>query len=58
MVSDWGTWSPEVYNQKCIWKEDHPEHEQFLELLRDPIFDDPKVVLGNLTSMREKALSK
>lgn len=58
MVSDWGTWKPEVYNQKCIWKDDHPEHEQFLELLRDPIFDDPKVVLGNLTSMREKALSK
>jgi len=58
MVSDWGTWSPEVYNHKCIWKEDHPEHQQFLEFLRDPIFDRPDIRLGNLSSMRKKALSK
>lgn len=58
MVSDWGTWSPDVYNQKCIWKEDHPEHQEFLDVLKDPIFDSERVVLGNLTSMRKKALQQ
>ena len=58
MVSDWGTWSPEVYNQKCIWKEDHPEHQEFLECLKDPIFDRRDIRLGNLSSMRKKALGQ
>tara|TARA_B100001778_G_scaffold332742_1_gene339702 strand:- start:2050 stop:3243 length:1194 start_codon:yes stop_codon:yes gene_type:complete len=58
MVSDWGTWSPEMYNQKCIWKADHPEHQEFLECLKDPIFDRKDIRLGNLSSMRKKALGK
>lgn len=58
MVSDWGTWDPETYNQKCIWKADHPEHQEFLDCLKDPIFDRPDIRLGNLSSMRKKALSQ
>lgn len=58
LVTDWGTWSKEVYEQKCIWKETHPEHQQFLEVLKDPIFDNPMIKLGNLTAMRKKALAE
>ena len=58
MVADWGTWSAEDYNSKCIWKENHPEHQNFLECLKDPIFDTEKVNIGNLTSMRNKALAQ
>ena len=58
LVSDWGTWAPGVYNEKCIWKDDHPEHQEFLNCLKDPVFDSNKVELGNLTSMREKAISQ
>ena len=58
MVADWGTWSAEDYNSKCIWKEDHPEHQSFLECLKDPIFDNERVNIGNLTSMRNKALAQ
>lgn len=58
LVTDWGTWDPETYEEKCIWKETHPEHEQFLEVLKDPIFNHPKVRLGNVSSYWKKANSK
>ena len=57
MIVDWGTFAPEVYNHKCIWKDDHPEHQQFLEVLRDPIFESKDVKLGNISSLRNKALN-
>tara|TARA_R110002020_G_scaffold193509_4_gene394014 strand:+ start:1773 stop:2924 length:1152 start_codon:yes stop_codon:yes gene_type:complete len=38
-----------------VWRRDHPEHQQFLDILRDPIFDDPIVDLGNVSEYRERA---
>ena len=58
MVSDWGTWNPDQYKEKCIWKTDHPDHQAFLDCLKDPIFDRSNVSLGNLSSMRRKALQQ
>ena len=58
LVSDWGTWAPGVYNEKCIWKDNHPAHQEFLNCLNDPIFDSRRVHLGSLTSMRNKAISQ
>ena len=55
MIVDWGTFSPHLLNHKCIWKETHPEHQQFLEILRDPIFDNENVRMGNLRSLQYKA---
>jgi len=55
LVTDWGTWTKEVYQEKCIWKETHPEYESFLEILRDPIFNHDKVRLGNLTNIWKTA---
>ena len=49
MVTDWGTWPKEIYETKCIWKETHPEFAEFIRVLRDPVFSDPIVELGNLT---------
>jgi hypothetical protein len=31
---------------------DYPEYEQFIEILIDPIFNDPIVDLGNITEYR------
>ena len=25
LLVDWGTWTPEIYKQNCIWKKTHPE---------------------------------
>jgi sulfatase maturation enzyme AslB (radical SAM superfamily) len=55
LVTDWGTWPKEVYEQKCIWKDTHPEHGDLLKVLKDSIFKHPKVNLGNLQPMWEKA---
>lgn len=54
---DWGTWSRAVFEVQCIWREDHPEFEQFLEVMRHPALGRPSVILGNLTPCREMALS-
>ena len=58
LVTDWGTWDQKTYEEKCIWKETHPEHEEFLEVLKDPIFSHPKVRLGNVSSYWKKANNK
>ena len=55
MIVDWGTFSPHLLNHKCIWKETHPEHQQFLEILRDPIFNSENIRMGNLSSLQYKA---
>lgn len=55
LVTDWGTWSKEVYEQKCIWKDTHPEYNNLLNVLQDDIFRHPKVRLGNVTPIWKTA---
>ena len=55
LVTDWGTWSKDVYEQKCIWKKTHPEYQNLLAVLKDNIFKHPKVRLGNLTNVWKEA---
>lgn len=55
LVTDWGTWSKEDYDNKCIWKDSHPEYEQFLSVLRHPYFKHPKVKLGNVQNHWQRA---
>lgn len=55
LVTDWGTWPKDVYEQKCIWKDSHPEYDNLLKVLQDNIFKDPKVRLGNLMPIWKKA---
>jgi len=55
LVTDWGTWPKDVYEQKCIWKNTHPEYSNLLKVLQDNIFKHPKVRLGNLTNIWKEA---
>ena len=55
LVTDWGTWPKEVYEQKCIWKDTHPEYDSLLDVLQDDIFKHPKVRLGNVTPIWKTA---
>jgi hypothetical protein len=52
-VTNWKTWSHEQFKQKAIWMEDHPDHQKFIDVLKDNIFDHKKVWLGNLYPYRE-----
>jgi pyruvate-formate lyase-activating enzyme len=52
LVTDWMSWSKDEFEANAVWKNHHPEFPQFLEVLEDPIFDDPVVDLGNVTQYR------
>jgi hypothetical protein len=54
---DWGTWSKDVFLDQCVWNEDHPLYEEFMEVMRDPVFDDPFVDMGNMSDLRNLAIS-
>ncbi len=49
---DWGTWSKDKFMDQCVWEEGHPLREEFLEVMCDPVLDDPYVDLGNMSEMR------
>lgn len=56
-LTDWGTWSKDTFMDQCVWEPGHPLNEEFIAVIRDPLFDDPFVDLGNMTKIRQKALA-
>lgn len=57
LITNWGTYPPKEFNYHAIWKKDHPELNDFLTILADPIFDDDLVDLKNLANYRKVALA-
>jgi MoaA/NifB/PqqE/SkfB family radical SAM enzyme len=57
LLDDWESWQKEDYLKNAVCNPEHPEYPQFLEILKNPVFDDPIVNLGNITCHRVKALS-
>jgi sulfatase maturation enzyme AslB (radical SAM superfamily) len=53
---NWGTWSRDQFMDQCVWEKGHPLFEEFMEVLRDPLFDDPFVDMGNMSTFREMAI--
>ena len=54
-MSDWGTWAVEEYEKHAIWKSNHEEFHDFIEVMKNPIFDEEIVNLGNVTEYRNNA---
>ncbi|TNF27269.1 MAG: radical SAM protein [Deltaproteobacteria bacterium] len=52
-VVNWGTWTNEIYEQQAIWKNSHPEHQLFLDVLSHPLLKDSMVKRGNLSDLLE-----
>lgn len=48
-IRNWGTFSSEDFADHAVHFSSHPEHSNFLNILKDPIFREPVVDLGNLT---------
>ncbi|NIP19347.1 MAG: radical SAM protein, partial [Xanthomonadales bacterium] len=55
---DWGTWPHFEYLERCPWEDGHPLREEFLEVLRNPVFGDSFVDLGNLSDYRREAVGR
>jgi MoaA/NifB/PqqE/SkfB family radical SAM enzyme len=55
LLNDWETWTKEDYERNAIWKSFHPKFKDFIEELKDPIFSDSIVDLGNMQQYWEMA---
>ena len=55
LLNDWETWNKQQYEHNAIWKSFHPEFPEFLATLRDPLFADRIVDLGNMQQYWEIA---
>ena len=53
---NWGAWSVAEYKQVCVWDPEHPEHAEFQRIMADPIFDDPRVFIGNMAPIRARKI--
>ena len=53
---NWGAWTAAEYRNVSVWDADHPDHAEFQSIIAQPIFDEPKVFLGNMSHDRRLAL--
>jgi hypothetical protein len=48
---NWGTFSADEYAARAVHQPAHARHQELLNVLRDPVFDNPIVYLSNLTHL-------
>lgn len=56
-LADWKSWEHDEFCKNAVCNPNHSEYHEFLEILKNPIFEDPIVNLGNITNHRIKALN-
>lgn len=49
-MANYGSFTAAEFQSKDVCRPDHPDHEEFLEVLRDPLFQDPRIHAGMLQS--------
>jgi MoaA/NifB/PqqE/SkfB family radical SAM enzyme len=54
---NFATYSPTEFKARSVVSPSHPLHPQLLAELRDPVFDDPRVVLASFATLRQQALA-
>ncbi|WP_114950861.1 SPASM domain-containing protein [Sphingosinicella terrae] len=47
-LTNWGTFGVEEYREKAVFLPEHPDHQDFLQQMRDPRLRDPIVLPGDL----------
>jgi uncharacterized radical SAM superfamily Fe-S cluster-containing enzyme len=52
-IINWGTFKDQDFNQHAVWSDIHPEHADFLSMMKDERMGDEIVSLGNLTEFRK-----
>ena len=51
-IVNWGTFSEVEFQSRAVHVRAHPRYPALVEMLNDPVFDDPRVFLGNLSELR------
>lgn len=54
---NWGTFSESEFAERAIHLPTHPRHRDFLAALQDDALKDDRVIIGNLTELRDQALT-
>ena len=54
LISKWYHMTDEKFKYMAIWQDDHPEKQALVEILKDPVYKNPQLKLGNLTSLLPK----
>jgi len=57
-IAQWNHLSDDEYADMAIWRDGNSQRSELCDLLRDPVFDDPRVYLGNLSGIRMEALQQ
>ncbi len=55
LITDWFTWTKKDFNNEAIWSEAHPEFNEFMNVLKDPMFNEEIVDAGNLSKYLQNA---
>lgn len=58
-VVDWGRWTDprtgiNTFTEHAVWMPDHPNYNELIELINDPLLADAKIKLTNLSELRNK----
>jgi hypothetical protein len=54
LLAQWYHISDDQFNEMAVWKENHPDRINLIEILKDPIFLNPQIKLGNMSSLIPK----
>lgn len=54
VIQNWGTFSHEEYLQNAVHLAGHEDHKHLCTILKDKLFDDPRVDMGNLSELYRK----
>ncbi|MBC8018198.1 MAG: glycoside hydrolase family 99-like domain-containing protein [Verrucomicrobia bacterium] len=57
VIQNWGTYSDKVYQDQAVHLPTHPEYKEFCNLLKDPVFKEPMVDLGNLIELYNRVIA-
>lgn len=58
-VVDWGRWTDprtgiNTFTEHAVWMPDHPNYNELVEIINDPLLADAKIKLTNLSELRNK----
>lgn len=54
-VTNWGHWDVETFGIRAIWKKDHPDYDDFIEVLKNDSLKSDKIHWGNVAEFFEEA---
>ena len=51
LLAQWHHINNDTFSKMAVWQDSHPEYNNLVEILKDPIFKSPQLKLGNMSSL-------